>query len=88
MTLIPFEPKLIDYNMLSLEQIDWLNVYNARIVSTVMPVFEEQGNKLAVEWIEARTGKIEIEKENNAAVTNAAKTGFIGITLVVLLSWF
>ena len=29
--LLPFEPKLIDYNLLTQEHIDWLNQYNKMI---------------------------------------------------------
>ena len=30
-TLVPFEPKLINFSMLSPEQIDWYNEYNVKI---------------------------------------------------------
>ena len=36
-TLVPFEPKLINFSMLSSEQIDWLNDYNKMIRDTVGP---------------------------------------------------
>ena len=33
--LVPFEPKLIDYGLLSREQVDWINSYNKEIVDKV-----------------------------------------------------
>ena len=30
-SLVPFEPKLIDYTLLNQEQVDWLNNYNMLI---------------------------------------------------------
>jgi hypothetical protein len=34
-TLVPFEPKLIDVSKLSREQVDWLNQYNSLVLSSV-----------------------------------------------------
>ena len=40
--LVPFEPKLIDYSLMSEAQIDWLNNYNRLIREKVGPVLKEQ----------------------------------------------
>ena len=61
--LIPFEPKLIDYSMLSSDQIAWLNYYNDRVKSEILPYFESSGNDLAVEWINARTYPVASKQE-------------------------
>ena len=34
-TLVPFEPKLIDFGLMSVKQIEWLNTYNEIIVNKV-----------------------------------------------------
>ena len=34
-TLVPFEPKLIDFGLMSVKQIEWLNTYNELIVNKV-----------------------------------------------------
>ena len=34
--LVPFEPKLIDYDLLSREQVDWLNLYNKKVLDKVI----------------------------------------------------
>ena len=59
-TLVPFEPKLIDYTMMTAAQIQWLNDYNAKIVSTVLPHFVDGGNTMVADWIRARTAHIDV----------------------------
>ena len=56
-TLVPFEPKLIDFSLMSPDQITWLNDYNAKIVNTVLPFFE--GNQMVSQWITERTGYVD-----------------------------
>jgi Xaa-Pro aminopeptidase len=34
-TLVPFEPKLINFSRLSRDQMDWLNMYNAEVLDKV-----------------------------------------------------
>ncbi len=53
--LVPFEPKLIKYEMLSDEQIDWMNRYNAEVRNKVGPVLREQDKLRAYEWMMQRT---------------------------------
>ena len=40
--LVPFEPKLIKYELLNNEQIDWLNRYNRMIRERVGPLLKRQ----------------------------------------------
>ena len=54
-TLVPFEPKLIDFSLMSPEQILWFNDYNKKIREIIAPHFEETGNKRAMDWIAVRT---------------------------------
>lgn len=68
-TLVPFEPKLIDFSMMVPEQINWLNSFNADVRQRILPNFQEKGNQLVVEWIMNRTGYIDpysgiIEEKN------------------------
>ena len=42
-TLVPFEPHLINYELLNNEQINWLNYYNSLIRSRVGPELKRQG---------------------------------------------
>jgi len=57
-TLVPFEPKLIEFTQMSNQEIDWLNEYNRRITDNVLPRLESRGDELAVAWVEARTQTI------------------------------
>ena len=41
-TLVPFEPHLIDYDLLSNEQIDWLNHYNQLVRNRVGKELQKQ----------------------------------------------
>ena len=41
--LVPFEPHLIDYNLLSHDQINWLNYYNKIIREKVGAELKKQG---------------------------------------------
>lgn len=43
--LVPFEPKLIDYSLMSDAQIDWLNNYNRLIREKVGSALKEQGKQ-------------------------------------------
>ncbi len=45
-TLVPFEPKLIDYSLMGPEQIEWLNEYHALVVEKISPHFEEAGRQV------------------------------------------
>ena len=51
-TLVPFEPKLIDFELMSTKQIEYFNFYNEKIINEVLPLVE---NKSTREWIEIRT---------------------------------
>jgi hypothetical protein len=55
-TLVPYEPQLIDSTRLSLEQAAWLAGYNRQVYGTVGLAFKTAGNHRAFKWVEARTG--------------------------------
>jgi Xaa-Pro aminopeptidase len=54
--LVPFEPKLIDYNLLTRAQVNWLNGYNQLIREKVLPRLESGSPEES--WVEARVGKV------------------------------
>ena len=56
-TLVPFEPKLIRYDMMLPEQIEWLNDYNKKIKDTLMPYFSNDDR--VKNWLEARTAYVD-----------------------------
>ncbi|KAL8619055.1 hypothetical protein ACOMHN_020753 [Nucella lapillus] len=51
-TLVPFEPKLTDYKLLSNRQIAWLNEYHKKTQDTIEPLLT---TNLARNWLRERT---------------------------------
>ncbi|KAK7108041.1 hypothetical protein V1264_015843 [Littorina saxatilis] len=51
-TLVPFEPNLIDYSLLSKRQIEWLSDYHKLTQETIKPLLT---TTLAKDWLKART---------------------------------
>lgn len=63
LTLVPYEPHLIDYSMLSRPQIDWLNEYNKECLEkTGAYVRDVRQNQDAYDWIVDRTEFINYNK--------------------------
>lgn len=54
-TLVPFEPKLIKFELLSPEQIEWYNNYNKVVMEQVGMRLLEAGKQEAFDWVDART---------------------------------
>ncbi len=55
-TLVPFEPKLIDFSLMSVPQIEWYNTYNQAILNQVRPKLH--GDSRALAWLETRTNYV------------------------------
>ena len=53
-TLVPFEPKLIDFSLMNVKQIEWLNTYNELIVNKVRPRIDVNDVR-TLQWIDQRT---------------------------------
>jgi len=60
--LVPFEVKLIDFTLLSKDQVDWLNEYNKEIVEKVGPILLEEGYEAGYRWMLERTMHIPWEQ--------------------------
>lgn len=81
LSLVPFDPNLIDYTLLSPAQIDYYNKYNDRIRTEIGPYLTERGRK----WMEARTMKVNYEfnvSPNHASTI--ALSGMVAIASVIL----
>ena len=61
--LVPFEPKLIDYKLLSNAHIDWLNHYNNLIRTKVGSELKKQGKANALKWMESRIKPVAPKKK-------------------------
>ena len=53
-TLVPFEPKLIDFSLMTVKQIEWFNTYNELIVNKVRPQIDSNDLRTLI-WIDQRT---------------------------------
>ncbi|XP_074650755.1 xaa-Pro aminopeptidase 1-like [Tubulanus polymorphus] len=86
-TLVPFEPNLINYSMLSQDQRKWLNYYNERCLSVIGNELKRQGHLDAYEWLRLRTKKIsEAAIFNNSNNFRAKWTFIVGMIVTIVLS--
>ena len=53
-TLVPFEPKLIDFSLMTVKQIEWFNTYNELIVNKVRTQIDSNDLRTLI-WIDERT---------------------------------
>ena len=55
-TLVPFEPRLINFQMMTSAQIQWLNAYNKRIREKILPLVNR--DDLTRDWILSQTQEL------------------------------
>lgn len=53
-TLVPFEPKLTDYSLMTVKQLEWLNTYNELIINQVRPKVPSNDQR-TLAWLDLRT---------------------------------
>ncbi|XP_062613276.1 xaa-Pro aminopeptidase 1-like isoform X2 [Saccostrea cucullata] len=56
-TMVPYEPNLIKYDMLSQSQVDWINDYHKKVLELIGPELRVN-NPEAYNWLESRTRTI------------------------------
>ncbi|XP_033107019.1 xaa-Pro aminopeptidase ApepP-like [Anneissia japonica] len=85
-TVVPFEPNLINYDMLSYDQIVWLNEYNKLIERTVLRELSPEAQK----WLRLRTKQINVENTNkmNRNPFNSATSTNLGMLTLVAVFLF
>ena len=64
-TLVPFEPKLIDFSQLSVKQIEWYNSYNEVVKEKVLPKLEDLGDIRAYNWASSRLKYVSPSQSND-----------------------
>jgi Xaa-Pro aminopeptidase len=55
LTLVPYEPAMIKYDLLTESQLQWLKEYNDRCVSEIGRILLERQNQGAYDWLLAKT---------------------------------
>ncbi|XP_064629363.1 xaa-Pro aminopeptidase 1-like isoform X3 [Lineus longissimus] len=83
-SFIPFEPKMINFKMLSPQQITWLNEYNRQCRFRIGTVLWNQGKKLAYDWLMTKTEPI-LEERN--CQSSAASVFTRIFELCFILTW-
>ena len=54
LTLFPYDASLIDLDMLTQEEIDWVNAYHERVFNSISPFLTPD----EAEWLKTKTKKI------------------------------
>lgn len=49
---VPIQTKLVETELLSPAEKDWLNGYHAEVLEKVAPLLQEAGDKRALAWLE------------------------------------
>ncbi|KAL0832608.1 hypothetical protein ABMA28_000805 [Loxostege sticticalis] len=89
-TLIPYEPKLIERNMLTDYEIHWLNAYNDRIRKIVGPELKDQGLTDVYYWMMNKTVHIEPlatakkHTSSSATLSRALDISFVLVGAVIV----
>jgi Xaa-Pro aminopeptidase len=58
LTYVPIETKLIDVELLSDEEVAWVNEYHEQVLARVAPRLRDGGHKRALAWLEKKTERI------------------------------
>lgn len=58
LTLFPFDLKLVDADILTPEEVEWLNAYHARVYTELLPLVDPSTRQ----WLHAKTQPINVEK--------------------------
>ena len=58
-TLVPYEPKLIDFSLMNPSQIDWFNHYNKKVLQEVIPRLKPVEDFETIKWITKRTKHVD-----------------------------
>ncbi|KAL9900653.1 xaa-Pro aminopeptidase 2 isoform 1-T2 [Glossina fuscipes fuscipes] len=84
-TLVPYEPKLIDGTLLSALEKRWLNEYNAKIRELVGDELKRQGNMQAFYWMMNKTRHIReyLPEEEYRAATGTGNRSRAFLTIIV-----
>ncbi|XP_065225983.1 xaa-Pro aminopeptidase 1-like [Planococcus citri] len=84
-TLVPFEPKLINVTMLSTQQKIWLNEYNNKIKTNVVEMLKKQNFNNGYNWASDRTDPIPLGEEDNKDAGEMIKSKYFVIVVFFIL---
>jgi Xaa-Pro aminopeptidase len=61
-TMVPYDKKLMDFGIMSREDVEYVNRYHEEVMGKVGKVLEERGEKRALEWLRRATSRIELDR--------------------------
>ncbi|XP_070568028.1 xaa-Pro aminopeptidase 1-like [Ptychodera flava] len=79
---VPFEPKLIKYEMMSLDQLNWLNEYHQKIREKIGPRLRQK-NQDAYDWMIRQTEAVPVPYDSP---TDSAQTIFANVILLMTVT--
>ncbi|XP_069123793.1 xaa-Pro aminopeptidase 1-like isoform X1 [Argopecten irradians] len=82
-TMVPYEPHLINKALLSQREVDWINAYHRTVQDTIGPLLSDDA--LAAAWLSARTVPMSLENETGSG---SQLTAFVSLVVAVLISQF
>ncbi|XP_072017527.1 xaa-Pro aminopeptidase 1-like [Amphiura filiformis] len=79
-SLVPLEPKMINFEMFTPKEIDWYNAYNQRIITELGPALMDldDGN-LAYDWMMSKTGGVEYEYKVRYSAASSLYVSFMSL---------
>ncbi|POY74768.1 hypothetical protein BMF94_2244 [Rhodotorula taiwanensis] len=60
LTMCPIATNLVEPSLMSMDELEWLNRYNAEVREKVAPLLRETGDEVAMEWLERSTQPISL----------------------------
>ncbi|XP_070568030.1 xaa-Pro aminopeptidase 1-like [Ptychodera flava] len=85
--LVPFEPKLILYELMSKEQLDWLNEYHQKIRERVGPRLRQK-NQDAYDWMIRQTESVPVPYTSPVGGADTVFVHFVLLVASTVLSAF
>ncbi|XP_030851198.1 xaa-Pro aminopeptidase 1-like isoform X2 [Strongylocentrotus purpuratus] len=79
-SLVPLEPTLIDFNLMTTKQIEWYNTYNEQINTVIKPELAPRGKK----WVEMKTKYVDPQTGAAAPLV----TSFIFVIMTSFVAMF
>ncbi|GFT44329.1 xaa-Pro aminopeptidase 1 [Nephila pilipes] len=87
-SFVPFEPKLIDFNLLSKKQKEWLNWFNMKTRNTVGIELQKQGRERGLRWLLSKTEYIPVDKCLNHSPNMITLDSFLIFYILIAFLWW
>lgn len=82
-TMVPMERKLIDVDLLTDKQIEWLNNFHAKVNETVGAKLLQDNNMDAYNWVMERTAILQRAQQTKSGAKGVVATGILILSAVM-----